>query len=180
MKTKRFLLLILTSLCLFSAFGMKSSILSKIKILKDKYAGYEQLFKYNLDNLSVKAEAAAFLPVKVFTDTGLENFEDVAMIAMDPQDKFAVLCYVYRQSDFLEVQSGILRTHPEFKIKVYRAETKEEAVLPDDLQEGRELYMRITMPDVDDDRYDLMNNTLEMLYTKARTNVENTNATEGR
>lgn len=180
MKAKRFLLFILASLCLFSAFGMKSSILSKIKILKDKYAGYEALFKYNLDNLCVKAEAASFLAVKVNTETGLENFEDVAMIAMDPQDKFSVSCYVYNQRDFLEVQSGILRTHPDFIIKVYRAETKKEAVLPDDLEEGHELYMRITMPAVDDDRYDLMNNTLEMLYTKARTNIENTNATEGR
>lgn len=158
---------------------MKYKALDKLQILKSKYSGYQSLFDYNLRNLCVKAEPASFLPIKVFTDFGLENLEEVAMIALDPDDEFAVICYVKEQRNFMEVQNGILRSHPEFKQKAMRLNDNSEAKLPDDIQEGRELYLRITMPLVDDDRYDLMNKTLDMLYQKTRSNVENANATEG-
>ena len=122
--------------------------------------GYHALLLARLMNLVVKSNPYALLPVVVEADGGERVFEEVADLAIPDDDHLEV--YPKLEEHILVIGRGCLEVHPEFKM--------EEATYKhgnDDVH-----FLRFTMPKVDKDRRDVLEQGVKVFYDEAKVQVE--------
>lgn len=148
---------------------MKRAIVNEYTSLEEKYTGFVNLLNYRLMNLCIKAEEAALLPIKVNVDGTSANLEDVATLAKKNDYEFIVVPNY--TDDMNSVAQGIAMIHPEFKQTVDKWEVES-------LNQNQEKVMKnvpyilLTMPEVNDDRYNLLKETTDLAYDDCKTRME--------
>jgi hypothetical protein len=145
---------------------MKRSVVTEVEQLKTKLSGYVSLFNYRLLNLCIEAEPVALLPVKVMTEEGMKDMEDVAKVAVDKKYHF-IVSPLY-DDELHAIAKGIFKTHPEFKQEIKTWEGFDESD-----PSGKYLYC--TMPEVNKDRRDVLNSAVDTLYNKCKGDMETAN-----
>ena len=142
---------------------MNIYVTSAIAGLKEKLNGYVALLNYRYTNLCVKAELGALLPVTVIADKEY-NLEDVAVIFTPTEYQFDIHP---KLRDYLQpIIDGIFDVHPEFKLEIQQVEKSDDQ---------RDKHLLYTMPEVNKDRRDLLNNTVKTFYDECKAHLEECN-----
>lgn len=154
---------------------MRRSIIREFEQLSESLSNYSTMFGYNLKNLCIKAEEVSLLPVQVLVEGEMKNLEKCTVIAR--KDDYSFMIFPKFEEDMLAVAKGIMAVHPEFKQeeKTMKVDTVDSEGNP---TEADAHYILVTMPEVDDDRYDALKKGVEALYEgcKNQMDVANTNA----
>lgn len=152
---------------------MRRATIYEFDMLADKLSKYVGQMKFRLMDLCVKAEPAALLNVKVFIEGRFLSLEDCAKVAKSDDYNFMIIPNY--EEDLLSIQKGIFHVHPEFKIAV---ETMQVEVADENgnLQDNDVKYLLVTMPEVNDDRYDVLKDGVKIVYEDCKANMENANA----
>ena len=128
-----------------------------------KLTGHAALLNYRYMNLSIKAEPAALLSLIVTDIEGnTYNIEDVADTMIPNDFSFE---FVPKEMEMLPfIQKGIAETHPEFKQEVIKPQDDEHFFVANSADYDKERHIVCTMPEVDNDRYDLLKQSVKALY----------------
>jgi len=148
---------------------MKRAVITKYNQLNEKLTSYVAIMNYRFMNLCVKAEEVSLLSVKVDIEGEENAIEDVADVVKKNDYQFMIIPKY--EDDLLEVSKGFTLAHPEFKQKVEKLEVE----IPGDDGEptaSKLPYILLTMPDVDDDRYDVLNDAVKLAYDKCKTDMD--------
>ena len=71
------------------------------------------------------------------------------------------------EEDLMQIELGIKKSHPEFK-----QERQTMSIDMDDDQKMDVEYILLTMPEVDNNRYDVLNQTVDLLYNECKAEME--------
>lgn len=140
---------------------MKNAIQHQLKLFSDKVQGYNMLFNYRLMNLCVKAELAALMPVTVVLDNREFNLEETAEIRRP--DEYHLEIRPNNQEQLDDITLAIFDVHPEFILDI-----KEE----ENLEGKKDKYAYYSMPEVNKDRYDTLNNLTKGFYNECAANID--------
>lgn len=128
----------------------------------EQMSGYVVLLDYHYKNLPIKAEPVSLLPIEIQIDDEVVKMEEVASAS---QPEWNQLMLIPNHEEYIEdICRCIPLFHPEFKIETTRY------VLEETGQDQRVILL--TMPEVDDERYDLLTNGVKSLATQCRGYVE--------
>lgn len=135
----------------------------------DKRMGaYVALLKLRYGNLCVKADALALLGVEVAIDGQNRNIEDVTKVKMEGDYQM----HIYPEDEELlqDIAEGVFAVHPEFKQEILDPEEE-------DVDESSNPYLiqrslMLTMPEVDDERYDLLTNGIKGLRDQCQAKLD--------
>jgi len=152
---------------------MRRSIIREFEELADAMSGYTTMFGYNLKNLCVKAEEVSLLPIQAMVEGELQNLEKCTTIAK--KDDYSFMIFPNFEEDMLAVAKGIISVHPEFKQeeKTMKVDTLDSDGNP---TEADAPYILVTMPEVDDDRYDLLKDATNALHETCKKQMEVANS----
>ena len=132
-----------------------------------KMKAHIMLFNYRISNLCVKAEPTAMLPVTVSLEAMECNLEEVADVVKP--DDYTFYVYPKNQNNLQAVIDGVFDMHPEFKMEM----ASEKRVNDEEVR-----YIVYTMPDVNKDRRDLLNDTTKVFHKECLANLEASNVRE--
>lgn len=144
---------------------MKRRIISQYDQLKDRLSGYVAMLNYRYMNLCIKAEEASLIPVTVIIEDEGKRIEDVANVAKDGEYAFKV--FPKYEEDILDISKGIAMSHPEFKQEHQHLDVK-----LDDGQTVDVEFLLITMPKVDNNRYDILKQATNAMYEECKIQME--------
>lgn len=145
---------------------MNTYLIKQINTTQQKMGAYISLLDFRYRNLCVKAEPASLLPVTVETGGGELNLEEVASVAIPDDYQIAVIPNI--QNYLSTIMRAIFDAHPEFKLEVKDLNEDEEK--KDD--EEPEKYLLYTMPEVDKDRRDFLNNGVKGLHKECKIRID--------
>ena len=146
---------------------MKRSVANLIKECDSRMNGYSMLLNYKYMNLCVKAEAASLLSVTVEYDGEHMDIEQVADVTIAPDD-FHFQAYPKEPGLILVIAKAIKKAHPEFGVDIKNMEEAGNTEQADDADR----YILITMPEVNDDRHDLLVNAVKTLYDECKVKLD--------
>ena len=126
---------------------MNNYVITEIDDAQKKMSAYVTLLSYRYMNLCVKAELGALMPVNVYIGDDTYNIEDVANIYSPDEFQFAV--YPKNENNQQAIIQGVYEAHPEFKME---------------MKNDGGSYILYTMPVVDENRHDLLQNAIKGLY----------------
>lgn len=143
----------------------------------DKYAedlsNFTAMFDYRLKTLCVKAEEVALLTVKMRVEGEMVDLDKYTVIAK--KDDYNFMIFPNYDEDMPALQQGLMSAHPEFKQQI--GSMKVDIVESDGSPSERDArYVLVTMPDVDDDRYDLLKDATKAMYEQCKSQMEEVNA----
>lgn len=146
---------------------MRRIIIKEFEQLDETLSNLSAQFAYRLKNLCVKAEEVSLLPIEVPIEGELLNLEKCTTIGKE--DEYSFMIFPNYEEDLETVGMGIFKVHPEFKQEIKTMEV--DGV--DDAGNTKQMdvkYILVTMPEVDDDRYDVLKDGVKVCYedTKAR------------
>ena len=140
---------------------MNSYLIPQFQDFSKKVRGYTMLFNYRLMNLCVKAEPAALMPVTVnFLGKGY-NIEEVA--EMRRPDEYHMELRANAQDNLDDIIEGVFEVHPEFILEVKTEKNLEDKEVK---------YAFYSMPEVNKDRYDLLNKLTKAFYAECIANID--------
>ena len=154
---------------------MRRSIKIILGELDGKLTGHAGVLNYRYMNLCIKAEPAALLSL-IITDIegNVYNIEDVAD-TMIPDDFTFV--FVPKEMEMLPfIQKGIAETHPEFKQDVIKPQEDEHFFVASSADYDKERHIVCTMPEVDNNRYDVLKQSVKALYDERMVEMEKVKA----
>ena len=136
-----------------------------------KLSGYAAMLNYRYMNLCVEAEAAALVSLTVTDIEGnVYNIEEVADCMQPNQFAFEI---VPRRMPMLPfIQKGIAESHPEFKQEVIIPKDEDRFYMSGTVDYDSERHILCTMPEVDDERYKLLTETVKALYDECMVEVD--------
>ena len=137
---------------------MNNYVITEIDSAQKKMSAYVTLLSYRYMNLCVKAELGALMPVNVYIGDDSYNIEDVANIYNPDEFQFSV--YPKNNNNLQAIIQGIYEAHPEFKM-----ETKTST-------DGGTSYILYTMPKVDKNRHDLLQNAIKGLHGECSARID--------
>lgn len=137
---------------------------SLISQVENKMAGYIALLGYRYQNLCVKADATALMPVNIMIGGEPKNIEDVAKVGIT--DDYHLVVFPNQEDLQPFITDGIFHSHPEFKLEVqsYQVNDEERHLL---------LY---EMPEVDKNRYDVLTQGVNSLYDECKVRLDEIHA----
>ena len=138
--------------------------------MSDSLSTLNAQFAYRLMNLCVKSEPVSLLPVTVVIDGEQMKLEECAKISKDDDYTFKIIPDF--SSDIPALAQAIFRAHPEFKQEM---QTMDVDYVDEDGDEQVEKmnYILLTMPDVDDERYDVLKDGVKVIYEDTKVSMEN-------
>lgn len=146
---------------------MKRSIINQLNQLSDRHQGYVAALNYRYLNLCIKAEEASLLPVQVVIENEVRNIEEVAYAGKKDGDEYSLYVAPKILDDLIPLSEAVLRVHPEFKLEGIR-----ETVDAGDGQGAQEVsYLKFTMPEVNDDRYDVLKEGVDTFYNMCKADM---------
>ena len=140
---------------------MNALINIQVEDFSQKVRGYNMLFNYRLMNLCVKAEPAALIPVTVEFGNSEYNLEDVAEIRRP--DEYHLEVRSKNENTLKDIIAAIMDVHPEFIL----AMKTEKDIVDNDIP-----YAYYSMPDVDKDRYNLLNNLTRGFHHECAAHID--------
>ncbi len=152
---------------------MRRVLIREFEQLGEALSNFNAVFAYRIMNLCVKAEEVALLPVKVVVEGELQNLEQCSSINKKNDYTFVIIPKF--DEDIQQIGFGIAKVHPEFKQKVET--TIVDVTQPDgSTKQTVAPYIVVTMPEVDDDRYDLLKEGVKLSYDECKARMEAVNA----
>lgn len=150
---------------------MRNSIKILLGELDAKLTGHAGLLNYRYMNLCIKAEPAALLSLIVTDIEGnVYNIEDVADTMMPDDFTFV---FVPKEMEMLPfIQKGIAETHPEFKQEVVKPKEDEHFFVANSADYDKERHIVCTMPEVDNNRYDVLKESVKALYDDSMVEID--------
>jgi uncharacterized protein YukE len=151
---------------------MRRATIAEYDRLSDKLTSLVAMMDYKFKNICIKAEEVALLPITVHIEGEDKNLEECATIAKE--DDYHFMIFPKYDEDMQDIAVGIAKVHPEF-----RMERKSMPVTVPD-SEGNEKdvdakYILLTMPVVDDNRYDVMKQGVDVIYNLCKEQMESAN-----
>lgn len=152
---------------------MRRATIKEYDSLAEKLSSYVGIMDYRFKNLCIKAEPVSLLPIEVLVEGDLQKLEECATIGKDNDYQFMI--FPNYDDDLVTIVKGITESHPEFKI-----EGKTMTVDSTD-GEGHDKtvdvrYLLVTMPEVNDDRYDALRDGVDVVYNECKIQMESANA----
>lgn len=150
---------------------MRRSIKLIIGEMDAKLTGHAALLNYRYMNLCVKAEPMSILSFVISDIEGNTfNIEEVADCIQRDDFSFE---FVPKEMEMLPfIQKGITVAHPEFKQEVIKPQDDEHFFYPDTPEYDQERHLICTMPEVDDNRYDLLKQSVKALYEERKVEMD--------
>ncbi len=149
---------------------MNRAAIREFDKMSDSLSTLNAQFAYRLMNLCVKSEPVALLPILVNIEGELQKLEECAQISKDDDYTFKV--FANYSSDIPALAQGIFKTHPEFKQELFEEEVE---YIDEDGEErvDKVPYILLTMPEVNDDRYDVLKDGVKAIYEDTKVKMEN-------
>ena len=149
---------------------MNRAAIKEFDKMSDSLSTLNAQFAYRLMNLCVKSEPVSLLPIIVFIDGEQMKLEECAQISKDDDYTFKV--FANYSSDIPALAQGIFKTHPEFKQELFEEEVE---YIDEDGEErvDKVPYILLTMPEVDDERYDVLKDGVKAIYEDTKVKMEN-------
>lgn len=146
---------------------MKRSIINKLSQLSEELKGYVGALNFRYMNLCVKAEEASMLPIQVPIEDELKNIEDVGFVGKKDGDDYSIYIVPKIQDDLRDIAKAVKVAHPEFIQEIVK-----ETVDPGDGSSQEVSYLKLTMPEVNDDRRDVLNQSVDTFYKMCKAQME--------
>ena len=147
---------------------MKRAIINQLGQLSEQLKAYVGALNYRYLNLCVKAEEASLLPIQVPIEGEPKNLEDVAYAGKRNGDDYSIYVIPKIQDDMRDIADAVRSYHPEFI-----QEIQKETVDPQDGSGEQEVQLlRLKMPEVNDDRYDLLKQGVDTFYNMCKAEME--------
>ena len=148
---------------------MRRDIIKEFDMLGDALSTLSAQFAYRLMNLCVKAEPVSLLSIEANIEGEFQKLEDCAQIGKEDDYSFQIVPNY--DDDLPTLAQAVFREHPEFKqeFKKLQVDISEDPNNPDvhDVY-----YLQLTMPEVDDERYDLLKNGVKAYYEENKAQME--------
>ena len=144
---------------------MDNYILAEINEFSQRENGYLALFCVRLGNFCVKADPQAMLSATIHLESAEYNFEDVADATRPNDYTFDVT--PKNENNLSAIIQGVAEVHPEFKVSVKIKEYDEG------FEERHIIY---TMPEVNKERRDLLNEVCKTFHKECQVNLDATYA----
>lgn len=153
---------------------MRRATIMEYDKLGNKLSKYVGQMNFRFMDLCVKAEPGALLNVKVFIEGELMQLEDCTKIAK-PDDFHFMLIPQYDE-DLASIEQAVLYVHPEFKMTV---DSMQVDVVDENgnTQYHDVKYLHVTMPEVNDNRYDVLKNGVKVIYEDCKAYMDTANNT---
>ena len=148
---------------------MRRAVLKEYDLLGESLSNYSAVFGYRLKNLCVKAEEVSLLPIKVLIDGELQMLEDCTTIGKP--DEYSFMVFPRYDEDMTILGQSIMVAHPEFKQEI-KSMTVDSVDEKGDPKEVDVRYILLTMPEVDDDRYDVLTDGVKLCYDECKAQME--------
>ena len=148
---------------------MKREIIKEFDMLGDALSTLNAQFAYRLMNLCVKAEPVSLLSIETMIEGKSQKLEECAQIGQE--DDYSFQIFPNYDGDIPALAKAILMDHPEFKqeMKTMQVDISTEEG-KSDMQDVH--YILVTMPDVDDNRYDVLKNGVNGFYEENKAQME--------
>ena len=148
---------------------MKREIIKEFDMLGDALSTLNAQFAYRLMNLCVKAEPVSLLSIEAMIEGEPQKLEACSQIGQEDEYSFQV--YPNYDGDIPALAQAIYAEHPEFKqeMKTMQVNISADENNPD-MQDVH--YINVTMPEVDDDRYDVLKNGAKTFYEENKAQME--------
>ena len=148
---------------------MKREIIKEFDMLGDTLSTLNAQFSYRLMNLCVKAEPVSLLSIEAMIEGEPQKLEKCAQIGKE--DDYTFQIYPNYDGDIPALAKAIFMDHPEFKqeLKTMQVDISEDESKPD-MQDVH--YIQVTMPEVDDNRYDVLKNGVNAFYEENKAQME--------
>ena len=138
-------------------------------MLGDALSTLNAQFAYRLMNLCVKAEPVSLLSIEAMIEGGPQKLEDCTQIGKE--DDYSFQIFPNYDGDIPALAQAIFMDHPEFKqeMKTMQVNISTDEDNPD-MQDVH--YIQVTMPEVDDNRYDVLKNGVKAYYEENKAQME--------
>lgn len=148
---------------------MKREIIKEFDMLGDALSTLNAQFAYRLMNLCVKAEPVSLLSIEAMIEGKSQKLEECAQIGQE--DDYSFQIFPNYDGDIPALAKAIFMDHPEFKqeMKTMQVDISTEEG-KSDMQDVH--YILVTMPDVDDNRYDVLKNGVNGFYEENKAQME--------
>ena len=148
---------------------MKRETIKEFDMLGDALSTLNAQFSYRLMNLCVKAEPVSLLSIEAMIEGEPQKLEECARIGKE--DDYSFQIFPNYDGDIPALAKAIFMDHPEFKqeMKTMQVDISEDESKPD-MQDV--YYIQVTMPEVDDNRYDVLKNGVNGLYEENKAQME--------
>ena len=147
---------------------MKRAIINQLGQLSEQLKAYVGALNYRYLNLCVKAEEVSLLPIQVPIEDEFKNLEDVAYAGKRTGDDYSLYIVPKIQDDMRDIQQAVMKFHPEFIQEVQ----KEKVNAGEDGGEQEVQLLRLKMPEVNDDRYDVLKQGANTFYDMCKADME--------
>lgn len=153
---------------------MRRATVTEYNKLADKLSNLVGAMNIYFKDLCVKAEPVALLNVRPVIEGEATKLEDCAK--MGKEDDYTFILVPEFDDDIPFIQKAIMQVHPEFKIDLEQVGVD---YVDDDGADKHSTvnWIKVTMPEVNDDRYDLLKDGVKLLYDNCKTQMEVANAT---
>ena len=149
---------------------MNRAAIREFDKMSDSLSTLNAQFAYRLMNLCVKSEPVSLLPILVNIEGEQQKIEECAHVSKDDDYTFRV--FANYSSDIPAVAQGIFKAHPEFKQELFEEEV--EYIDEDGQQRTDKVpYILLTMPEVNDERYDVLKDGIKVIYEDTKVKMEN-------
>ena len=148
---------------------MKREIIKEFDMLGDALSTLNAQFSYRLMNLCVKAEPVSLLSIEAMIEGEPQKLEECARIGKE--DDYSFQIFPNYDGDIPALAKAIFMDHPEFKqeMRTMQVDISEDESKPD-MQDV--YYIQVTMPEVDDNRYDVLKNGVKAFYEENKAQME--------
>ena len=148
---------------------MKREIIKEFDMLGDALSTLNAQFSYRLMNLCVKAEPVSLLSIEAMIEGEPQKLEECARIGKE--DDYSFQIFPNYDDDISALAKAIFMDHPEFKqeMRTMQVDISEDESKPD-MQDV--YYIQVTMPEVDDNRYDVLKNGVKAFYEENKPQME--------
>ena len=148
---------------------MKREIIKEFDMLGDALSTLNAQFSYRLMNLCVKAEPVSLLSIEAMIEGEPQKLEECARIGKE--DDYSFQIFTNYDDDISALAKAIFMEHPEFKqeMRTMQVDISEDESKPD-MQDV--YYIQVTMPEVDDNRYDVLKNGVKAFYEENKAQME--------
>ena len=154
---------------------MRKSIQILLGEMDAKLTGYSSMLNYRYMNLCVKAEPAALLSMTITDIEGnLYHIEEVADSMQADEFTFEIVPHEMEMLPF--IQKGIEEVHPEFKQEVIKPKDEDHFFMANTVEYEAERHIVCKMPEVDNNRYDVLKESVKTLYDQCMTEIEKVKA----
>lgn len=156
---------------------MRRATIYEYDKLAEKLSNFVAAMGFRFMDLCVKAEPVALLSVTPVIEGEPNKLEDCAEIGKT--DDYHFMLIPTYDEDMWPIQKALMAAHPEFEQKI---ETTEVEVPEDNgtTQTRKVAYLLLTMPEVNDDRYDLLKNSVKAIYDNCKAKMEEANVASKR